>query len=218
MNFSEIKYLLQKDFTQELRQKHTIGGLFIYIISTVFVCFLSFRQIVDIPTWNALFWIILLFAAIQATGKSFQQDIKSRLFYLFGLTSPQSYILSKMILNGIIIFILAIINYAFYSLLIGNPVENQSMFLIGLIFGSFGLAINFTMVSGIASKTSNQTLTAILGFPIILPLLMSVIRFSKNAIDGIDWSVNYKYLVVIICLKVMVVALSYVLFPYLWRE
>jgi heme exporter protein B len=47
---------------------------------------------------------------------------------------------------------------------------------------------------------------------------MTIIRFSKNAMDGIDWSVNYKFAIILIALNVLTVTLSYILFPYLWRE
>ena len=93
------------------------------------------------------------------------------------------------------------------------------MFIIGVIVGSTGFAANLTLIAAIASKANNNSaMTAILGFPIILPMLLSIIKFSKLAIDGIGWGINLKYLLVILFLNVIVVALSYILFPYLWRE
>jgi heme exporter protein B len=74
------------------------------------------------------------------------------------------------------------------------------------------------MVSAIASKTSNNfTLMAILSFPIMMPLLMVLLKLSKNAIDGLErWDVNY--LLVLMFINVIVIALSYLLFRYLWRD
>jgi heme exporter protein B len=59
---------------------------------------------------------------------------------------------------------------------------------------------------------------AILSFPILVPMLMTIMRFSKNAIDGIGWVVNGNYAYALLALFAMVVALSYLLFPYLWRD
>jgi heme exporter protein B len=115
--------------------------------------------------------------------------------------------------------VLSIINLIFYSLFIGNMVQDMPMFIVGLLLGSAGFASVMTMISAIASKAgSNSTLMAILSFPILIPLLITIIRFSKNAMDGLDWSVNYKFLIILIALNVLTVALSYLLFPYLWRE
>jgi heme exporter protein B len=75
------------------------------------------------------------------------------------------------------------------------------------------------MISAIASRAgSNTTLMAILSFPVLMPLLITVIRFSKNAMDGLDPSLSYNLIIILISLNVLVVAMSYLLFPYLWRE
>ncbi|MGZ6540000.1 MAG: heme exporter protein CcmB, partial [Bacteroidia bacterium] len=75
-----------------------------------------------------------------------------------------------------------------------------------------------TMVSAIASKASNNfTLMAILSFPILIPLLIVLIKLSKNAIDGLEhWDMNY--LLVLMFLNIIIIALSYLLFRYLWRD
>jgi heme exporter protein B len=59
---------------------------------------------------------------------------------------------------------------------------------------------------------------AILAFPILIPLLITLIRLSKNALDGLDFSVSYTYIVVLLAINVIVVVLAYLLFPYLWRD
>jgi heme exporter protein B len=59
---------------------------------------------------------------------------------------------------------------------------------------------------------------AILSFPIMVPLLMLLIKFSKNAIDGLDRSVSINELTAILLLNVITIAISLLLFPYIWRE
>lgn len=216
---TEIVHLIKKEAAAEWKQKHAITAMLLYVVSTIFICYLSFKRIIDVPTWNALFWIIMLFAATNAIAKSFLQESRGRLLYYYTLTSPQAFVIAKIIYNASIMVILAGLSLVAYIILIGNVIADLPMFLIGLFTGSIGFAANLTLISAIASKANNNSaLTAILGFPIILPMLLSIIRFSKFAIDGISWSVNYKYLLVILLLNVIVVALSYILFPYLWRE
>ena len=217
--FNEILILVRKELAAEWRNKHTIGGMLIYLISTIFVCYLSFKRIIDIPTWNALFWIILLFTSTTSIAKSFLQESRGKLLYYYTLFSPQSFIVSKIIYNSILTLILSIVSFFFYSIFLGNIVEDNIMFFCGVIVGSMGFASNLSLISAIASKASNSSaLTAILGFPIILPMLLAIIKFSKFAIDGISWSVNLKYLLMILLLNVIVIVMSYILFPYLWRE
>lgn len=219
MLIKEIKNLVRKEILLEWRQKYAFGGILLYVVSTVFVCFLSFKKIVDVPTWNALFWIIILFASVNAIAKSFIQESRGRLLYYYTLASPQSIVLSKIIYNSFLVSFLAIISFVVYGLMVGNPVENFFLFFLTLIFGSIGLSSTLTLVSAIASKANNSiTLMSVLSFPVILPLLIVLIKLSKNAIDGINWSVNFPYFISLLSLNVIVIVLAFMLFPYLWRE
>ncbi len=215
----EIKYLVAKEMKQELRQKFALGGILLYVVSTVFVCYLSFRSIIDKPTWNALFWVILLFGSINAVAKSFIQESKGRQLYYYTLVSPQAVILSKIIYNTLLMLLLSIVCFLVYSLFIKSLVEDVPFFLLTLVFGSIGFASVLSMVSAIASKTnSNFSLMAILSFPMLIPLLLSLIKVSKYAVDGLDRSLSYPYFGVLLLINLMVILLSYLLFPYLWRD
>lgn len=201
-----------------MRNKYSLGGILLYVVSTVFVSYLSFKKIVTPSTWNALFWIILLFASINAIAKSFIAETRGKLLYLYTLVSPQAVILSKIIYNSLLLTVLSALCLLVYSLFVGNLIQDYPLFLITLLLGSFGFSSLLTMVSAIASKTSNNfTLMAILSFPIMIPLLMVLIKLSKNAIDGLErWDVNY--LLVLVFINTIIIALSYLLFRYLWRD
>ena len=203
----------------EWRLKYSFSGILIYVISTIFICYLSFKQIIDPPTWNALFWIILLFAAVNAVAKSFMQESKGLQLFYYTLLNPQHVILAKSIYNMMLLLVVSLLSFLFYMLFMGNIVQNTPMFLIGLLLGSSGLSSVLTLVSAIAAKTNNSSaLMAILSFPILLPLLMTIIKFSKNAMDGLNWSVNYPNLIILLAINLLVITLAYLLFPYLWRE
>jgi len=98
-------------------------------------------------------------------------------------------------------------------------IQDYFVFVISLVFGSTGIAIILSLLSTIASKAGkNFTLLAILGLPVLLPLLMVTTTLMKNAIDGIELSVQLKYIFVLLGLNGVSLALALVLFPYLWRE
>lgn len=196
-----------------------LTGVLIYVVSTGFICYMSFRQIIDIPTWNALFWIIMVFAAINAVARSFMQESRGLQLYYYTLLHPAAVILSRILYNSFLLLTVALVHLLFYSLFLGNQIADLPMFMVGLILGSTGLASTLTLVSAIASRANNSpSLMAILSFPILIPLLMTILRFSKNAIDGIDWAVNGNYAWILVALTGIVITLSYLLFPYLWRD
>jgi len=217
--FKEISALIQKEILLEWRQKFAFGGMLLYVIATVFICYLSFRQIVDTNVWNALFWIIILFASVNASAKSFLQESKGRLLYTYTLASPQAVILSKIIYNVALMVFLSLVCFGCYTLFLKNIVSNTEIFLCVLLLGSIGISSLLTMVSAIAGKANNNfTMMAILSFPIIMPLLITIIKLSQNAIDGLDASVSLKYFLILFSLDAITITLAYMLFPYLWKD
>lgn len=222
INLNEIKTLIQKELTLEWRQKYAISGMLLYVVSTVFVCYLSFNlrrgQLTPI-VWNTLFWIIMLFTAVNAIGKSFSQERFGRLIYYYSLCSPQAIILSKIIYNALVMLVLSLIGFGFYAFVLGNPVGDIGLYMICIALAGVGFASVLTLVAGIASKADNSaTLMAVLSFPIILPMLLMTIRLAKNALDGLDWSVSTDEISTLLAIDAIVVTLSYLLFPYLWKS
>lgn len=196
--------------------------MLLYLASTILVCYMSFNlkpNQLNVLTWNALFWIILLFSAVNAVAKSFLQERYGRMFYYYSLVSPQSVILSKTIYNLVLMLILALLGYAVYATVLGNPVQDKLYFLISIVLGAIGFSIIFTMISAIASKAQNSNmLMAVLGFPIIIPVMVMVLKISKSAIDGLDRSLSTDEVFVLLAINIMIATVAYILFPYLWRS
>lgn len=213
---------IKKELTLEWRQRYAINGILLYLVSTIFICYLSFNVRVNQLnpiTWNALFWIILLFTAINAVAKSFIQEKEGKYLYYYWLVSPQVLIISRIIYNSLLMLLLALLGFAIYSVILGNPVNDPLLFVANLVLAAVSFSSSLTMLSAIASKANNnQTLMAILGFPVILPMLLMIIKISKNAIDGLDRSVSYDEMLTLLAINLIVGAVSYLLFPYLWRS
>ncbi len=210
--------LVGKEITLEWRNKYALSGVFIYVISTIFICYNAFRQMIDPQAWNALFWIILLFAAVNAVAKSFMQETRGLQLFYYSFLDPQQVILARIVYNSVLMTVISLASFGFYTVFLGNLVADVPMFLLGLLLGSTGFAAVLTLVSAIASRAGNSaSLMAVLSFPILLPLLITVIRFSRNAMEGFSWSVNNPHLLVLLSLNALVIALAYLLFPYIWK-
>ena len=84
----ELKALIEKEIRLEWRQRYALNGMLLYIVSTVFVCYMSFTlktKGIEPITWNTLFWIILLFTAVNSITKSFTQERAGRQLYYYTL-------------------------------------------------------------------------------------------------------------------------------------
>jgi heme exporter protein B len=217
--WSQTTALIKREFLQEQRQKYALFGVLLYVVSTIFIGRFSFKVIDDIPVWNALFWTILLFSTVIGVARSFQQETRGRLLYLYFMADPRAVLLSKTIYNIVLMLCLGTAGYFFYALLIGNLVANVPFFFAVLFLGCTGLAISFTMIAAIASRAGNNfTLMSILGFPVIIPMLMLAIRLSKIAADGTYAPVTWTYFGVLVLMNLLVLALAWILFPFMWRD
>ena len=61
---------MKKDFLLEWRQKYSLYGLLLYLVSAVFTINML-QEKPEAETWSSLFWIILLFMSVNAVAKSF---------------------------------------------------------------------------------------------------------------------------------------------------
>jgi len=222
----QTQFLLQKEILIEWRSKYAFNGVLLYVVSTVFVCYISFSLSAGFNdsksypiVWNVLFWIIMLFAAVNAITKSFIIESKGRMLYYYSITSARAVILSKTIYNGLLMLVLSILTILIYLLFFNNTINNPLYYFIAVLLGSISFSTVFTMISAIASKAGNSSgLMAILSFPVIIPVILVLIKLSKNAMDGIDNSFNYDHIIMLIAINFIVVATSLLLFPYLWRD
>src|SRR5471030_3282574 len=218
--------LFKKEIVLEWRSKYAFNGVLLYVVSTVFICYIAFNlnpgfsRSKSYPiVWNVLFWIIMLFASVNAIAKSFMQESKSRLLYYYAIASPLAIILSKTIYNILLMSLLSFLALLVYLLFFTNTLGDPLFYFLSVLLGSISFSTVFTMISAIASKAGNNgTLMAILSFPVIIPVILVLIRLSKSAMDGLQRSLSYSNMGVLLAINVIVIATSLLLFPFLWRD
>ncbi len=211
--------LLRKDILLELRQQHTFYGILLYIASTIFVLYLSIDK-PDAAVWNGLFWVIQLFICVNAVAKSFLQESRGRLLYFYAIVSPVEFIIAKMLYNIVLMIMMSLISLGLFSIFLSNPVDNALRFTGIVILGGASISIVFTLMSAIAAKAQqNAALVAILGFPVILPQLLLLMRLSKSAFGEMFRNGAVLQLAGLIAgLDLLVIVMAIVLFPYLWKD
>jgi len=211
--------LIRKDLMLELRMQQNLYGVLVYAISTIFILYLAAGQ-PEAVQWNALFWITQLFIVVNAVVKSFVGEPPGRFLYYYTISRPTDYLFSKMALNLVYMVILSSLSMLLFRILLGDPVINAWLFWGISILGGVGLSLVFTMLSAIAAKARQQaSLIAILGFPVIIPQLLLLIRLSKLAFgeifrEGAVWQLTG----LLIGLDLLVVIMASVLFPYIWKD
>ncbi|MNR10638.1 CcmB protein [compost metagenome] len=161
----------------------------------------------------------MLFASINAVSKSFLQESRGRQLYIYTIASPLALIISKTIYNVLLMMLLTVIALTFYTLVFSYVPEDLGLYIVATLLGSLSFSTIFTMISAIASKAGNGgMLMAILSFPVVIPVLIVLIKLTKNAIDGLDRSVSLDEIGILLIINALVMSVSLILFPYLWRD
>lgn len=220
-----VRAVLAKDLLIEFRNKYVLGGIMLYVFSSVLLIYFSLQfnsTLNDLPSgiWSILFWMIILFSAVNAIANSFFREPEGRFYYYYWLISPQVLISAKLVYNFLFTVALSMLTFVIFSLTISSPVVDYPVFFLTIILGGTGYSFLFTTMSAIASRAGNNaTLMAILGFPLVIPLLIFLTKLSASAIGGDGFSDEVtKNLMLLSAFNIVLPALALVLFPYIWRD
>lgn len=213
-----IWFLMRKDLLLEWREKNALSAIVLYVLSTTFVIYQMFVT-TEPEVWVALYWVITLFAALNAASRSFIHENSNLRFYYFQLVSPHAMILSKMLFNVVLLGILALLSTLIFGGLLGFPIKSVKIWLVISLVGATGFALALTMVSALASKARNSgMLMTILGLPIIIPQVLVLVDLSKKALMVLPFSVYGTRLLGLLSIDIIIVTVALVFFPFLWKD
>jgi len=161
---------------------------------------------------------VVLFIATNAVAKSFTQE-DNRAHYYFYLLRPGQIILAKLVYYLLYQWLLVLVALAVFSLMLGLPSFHFGLFLLNLLTGALGLSAVFTLIAAIAAKTSNHAvMMAILGFPVIIPILLLSISNSRIIVLGGAWNDIAGNFLTLLSVNVVIIVLSFILFPFIWKS
>ena len=216
--FKNIYYLLKVHFRIEIRERFSFYGIVIYLSSTIFLIYLSNQQI-NLSIWTSLFWVVQLFACVNAVTKNNTVQNNHKLLYYYNVCSPAEYIIANMILNAGFMIILSIINLILFTLFLNFSMTNVLGFTSVACLGGVSISLLFTFLSALAQKADQSaSMVVILGFPIIVPLFILIIKLTILFQAPMLNDVYFQYVRILILLDMLVVALSLILFPYIWND
>jgi len=201
----------------ELRQQYSFYGILLYIGATIFVLFMA----IDGPesaVWNGLFWVIQLFICINAVAKSFLQESRGRMLYFYSIASPTAFVLSKLLFNSLLMIIMSLLSLLLFTMFLGNPILKAGPFVGLVLLGGWSLSLVFSFLAAIAAKAQqNAAIMAVLGFPIIIPQLILLMRLSGAAFSPL-LSIPMSTVLTLVALDALIILLAVILFPFLWKD
>jgi len=213
-----ILTLLKKEILLEFRQQYSFYGVLLYVASTIFVLYLAMGQ-PENTVWNGLFWMMQLFICVNAVAKSFLQESRGRQLYFYSICNPVHFMLAKMIFNALLMLLMSMVSLLLFRLFLGSPLSHPLLFVGIACFGAISISFVFSFLAAIAARAEqNAALMAILGFPLIIPELMLLMRMSNIAFSDVFQSGLASIVILLLCFDIMVIVLSVILFPFLWKD
>lgn len=211
-----------KDWRSELRTRYAINALAMFILVTISVILFSIGQEkVSEHLTGGLFWVVIFFSAMSGLSRAFvSEEERGTTLTLQLIAAPSTIYFGKLLFNLALVFIMNIaIVFLYYVLFESFVILNFSLFLLSLFWGSIGIAISSTLIAAIISKANTKgTLYPVLSFPILLPLILTLMELTKFAMDGDLVSDSYVELAVLICYDVIMLTAGYMLFDFIWKD
>ena len=214
--------IFKKDWHSELRTRYAISALVMFVITTIAIILFSIgTESAPADLLSGMFWVVVFFAAMSGLSRTFvMEEERGTAMTLQLLATPSAVLFGKLLFNVVLVFGLNILTVVLYAVFInGFVIRTISIFAVTIILGSVALAASSTILAAIIAKANTKgTLYPVLSFPILLPWLMTVINATRLSSEGAFFNEALGEFQILISYIVVVVATSYLVFHYIWKE
>ncbi len=215
--------LARKDLTIELRRVHEFMSILAFALTSVLISSFAWRGLLVLnpEVVSATLWIVIYFSSILALTTSFSREVdRGTIEGLRSLPCPAFTILIGKIIYGVVILFtvfMATILSAIIFLNIRLVVLPSLIVVFSL--GVIDLAIIGSIVSAIVMYSEGKTLLlSFLFFPVSIPVLIPGIQAVGMIISGTGLSGVIPELRLLGSFLFAVVAVSILLFRYVFHE
>lgn len=140
------------------------------------------------------------------------------MLYFYSITSPGHFVLAKLLFNSALMLLMSFMSLLLFFALLGNPVQKVIPFTALVLLGGWSLSMVFTFLAAIAAKAQqNAAIMAILGFPLIIPQLMLLMKITTATFNP-ALSIQWNDIALLVALDLLVGILAVILFPFLWKD
>ena len=215
---NRVLLLLKKDITLEFRSLYAVGSILLYVVTTVFIAFKAFGTL-EPRTWNSLFWVLFLFAAMNATLRSFSKISAEKGYFNYSYLSPTEFIIGKIFFNFIFLVIIALLTFMVMTLFFHHPVDDLYMFASSVILACLGVSVLCSFSSAASTQgSSNATVMSVLSLPLSIPILLICLKISLQSMQLVNDSTIGGDYTILGGIIILMLSVTLLLFPYLWKS
>jgi len=211
-----------KDWRSELRTRYAMSALVMFVVTTISIILFSLGNEGASPEALAgMLWVVIFFSAMSGLSRTFVMEEERGTGMTLSLLTPAGAVYAGKLLFNLLLgsglTVLAVLLYAFF--INGFVIRTVSIFCVTIALGSIGLAAASTIIAAIIARANTKgTLYPVLSFPILLPLLMTVINATRLAAEGLPFAEAAGEFQILISYIVVVITASAMLFEYIWKD
>ncbi|HWP81173.1 MAG TPA: heme exporter protein CcmB [Bacteroidota bacterium] len=221
-NLAATYGVLTKDFRSEVRTRYAFNALLMFVVTAVTIILFALQEENPNPeVLSGMFWVVVFFSGMSGLSRTFvSEEERGTTLTLQLLTRSSVVYFGKLIFNILLSIILSVsITMLYVVAFPGFIVQSVSVFVISLLLGSVGLAAATTIIAAIIAKANTKgTLYPVLSFPILLPLLMTVMKATSIALAGGGIGEALEQFQIMVSYILVMVAGSYLLFDFVWND
>lgn len=211
-----------KDFRSELRTRYALNALLMFVVTTLSIILFSITsENVSPDILSGVLWMMIFFSSMSGLSRTFiSEEERGTVMTLQLLAKPLPVFFGKLLLNIVLLSMLNFVTVVLYLIFLTNfVIKSYDVFILTIALGTLGLAATATIIAALISKANNKgTLYPVLSFPILLPLLLTVINATRLAVDGATLKESFGEFQVLISYVVVITTASYLLFEFIWRD
>lgn len=211
-----------KDFRSEVRTRYALNALLMFVVTTISIILFSIgNESVSSEILAGVLWIIIFFSTMSGLSRTFiSEEERGTVMTLQLVAKPLTVYFGKLFFNLILLLAMNVFTVSLYLVFISSfSIRNYEIFVLTMFLGTLGVASASTIIGAIISKANSKgTLYPILSFPILLPLMLTVINATKLAVEGAPFEEAIGEFQVLISYIVVITAISYLLFEYIWKD
>ncbi|HEX3641848.1 MAG TPA: heme exporter protein CcmB [Ktedonobacteraceae bacterium] len=214
-----VMAILWKDIRYELRSKQTWLGMGMFALLVLVIFNFTFDLRVDNVSAVApgVLWIAFIFASLLGLGRTLaaerEQNSMDRL--LLCPVDRKAIYLAKLLGNLLFIGVVEIVALPIYTLLFNVPLPAALLLIV--LLGTLGIAAIGTLFSVMAAATrARELLLPILVFPLIVPVVISVVRATQQLM--VPTANEPPWIGLLIAFDVIFLSVSMLTFQYVIEE
>ncbi|MEP0546296.1 MAG: heme exporter protein CcmB [Rhodothermales bacterium] len=214
-----------KDLRLEVRTRYGVNALALFVASSLLlVAFSVGTGQVSERVASALLWIVIVFAAAVGLGRGFVAEEERGTVLLLQLHLRGSMVYAgKLLFNVLLVGGMNVLAAVGFVIVLGLEVESAGLLAATLGLGALGLAGATTLLSALIARASSQgPLLPVLAFPLLIPLLLTVIRVTQRTLllgaSAGPWAASLNDLITLGGYAGAVITASVLLFDFVWND